>query len=149
MSEYLDGAEKQNALDFAAFCRANKMTPQWQSTNRWRFQHKGKRVCIVRLWDDSRSIIPYNAIGPWPEFSAEWEKFIFDEGLDEIVLENINHCRHCLPCQPGKDLIILGKECTNVCNVMYLFWNPDERTMECVKKLLEFRKQCIAAGKDS
>ena len=78
MSEYLDGAEKQNALDFAAYCRANKMTPQWQSTNRWRFQHKGKRVCIVRLWDDSWSIMPYNAMGPWPEFSAEWEKFIFD-----------------------------------------------------------------------
>lgn len=147
ISSYLSGAVQQNAAAFAAYCRENKLTPQWTSSNTWVLSYKGKRAGYIKLRDDSWYIIPYNAMGPWPVFSEEWEQFIRGEGLTEIVWENIKSCQHCLPCAPGRDFTILGKAFTHVCNAMYVFWNPDARTMDGVKKLIEFRKGLIAAGK--
>ena len=147
ISEYLEGYVRQNALEFAEWIRANKMNPQWASANSWVFGCRGKRAGYIKLRNDSFCIMPYNGMGPWSVFSDAWEKYIREAGLAEIVWENIKFCEHCLPCAPGRNLSILGKDFKNVCNSMVVYWNPDKRTMDCVKKLIAFRKELIIAGK--
>ena len=61
-------------------------------------------------------------------------------------------CGNCygVDCSPGKTKMIFGKEFTNICNadkvnMTFMFTNPDDETLECVKKLILMRKNIIAA----
>jgi hypothetical protein len=83
------------------------------------------------------------------------EKLITEEGLQQIIWDNISYCVHknnegrkdlgCSPtkgCAGGMAKTFLGKEFTGVCRhgTWYVF-NPDEATLNGVKKILEIDKE--------
>jgi hypothetical protein len=155
--EYLDGDNKKNALEFVAYMRANKMQPAWLSANFWKAMCKGKSICYIRLpKGDMRSwLLPEETTNAWTVTPAlnhldAYEDSIIKEGLQSIIWENIYYCRNVLlgicnshKCAPGKSGTILGKEFKNVCHHNQGLWflNPDETTIDCIKKLLELEQK--------
>jgi len=89
-----------------------------------------------------------------------YKEAIMNEGLQDIIWNNANACVYSerspsfgmkkapgckpgKPCAPGRPLTILGKEIRdNCCGYFSLqFWNPDDATVNSVKRLLELEQQ--------
>jgi len=165
--EYLDGEMKKVALDFAAYLRANKMKPAWVLTNQWKAVYKGRNICRI-------SLSPWNPPGKsrkwvvtaYLEHIKDYEEKITDEGLQNLVWDNVFYCVHKPKDSPppeesrqyaldpscdfcgrdfGKNTTICGKELTYICrngNRQY-FWfhDPDGAALSAIKRLLELEKQ--------
>jgi len=155
---FLDGEMKENALDFVAHLRANKMKPMWCLTNQWNANYKGKTICKIHLrkgdggWSNvGRRDKDYWIIQLYRSHMNEYEKTIMDEDLQDIIWNNIVYCRKCKPkgegkrgeCSQGTNIKLLGKEIKDVCGCNWTTWifDPDKATLNGVKKLLELEKQ--------
>jgi len=58
-----------------------------------------------------------------------------------IAWANVNICTSCGgSCSPGTRKAIFGQEFDNVCSTDLAFYNPDAKTLEYVRKLMEMRK---------
>ena len=146
--ELLNGERQQNALDFVAYLREQKLNPRWKSTNSWGIKYKGK-------WIISIGISPGNSgswrIGWWHlgfdfinVFSVEHENAEILDRCKEIVWSNIVYCTGCANCKPGTTKTIFGKDFNLLCYGIFDFKDPDADTLECAKKLLECKKKVIA-----
>ena len=64
-----------------------------------------------------------------------------DESIKEIAWKHVDICSNCGGCKNsgGNRKTIFGKEFDNVCVTPMRFENPDAKTVECVKKLIEIR----------
>ena len=154
---YLDGEMLKTALDFIAYLRANKMNPVWGGVyNQWRYNYKGKGLYVINLCDTN----PHGekkkwAIEPYLKNIAKYNDLIITEKLQEIIWDNASYCRNVLVggcnshgCAPGMTKTIVGKEIKNVCLAhagvgrrVMVAYEPDEATIECIKKLLEFERK--------
>ena len=138
INDVLTGEIKQNALDFAAYLKANEMT-----VNGIEVSYKGKSVCYMHL--DGKEEKP----GPWTiwtdgDYSNENADIPLDGRMKEIAWKNVNICASCGgKCSPGTSKTIFGKEFDNVCSADMAFYMPDAEALECLKKLLEMRKKDI------
>lgn len=137
ITDYLNDDMRINALDFTAYCRATKVVLRQTVENFWGLIYKNEDIGSIWLSSDSWFIVP-NA-----DYSGDWENLIRNEGLVEIVWANVQPCGNCSSCAPGKNMTILGKEFTNVCTCICLFRNPDTATVNCIKKIIEHRKNLI------
>ena len=96
----------------------------------------------------------------------KYEETVIDEDLQHYLWDNIYYCVQKPPeslppveyrnyalnypcniwgCAPGKNIVVCGKELTNVCrngNRQY-FWchDPDKATVTAIKRLLELEKK--------
>jgi hypothetical protein len=70
-----------------------------------------------------------------------------DDHMKEIARAHVNFCANCGSCSPGKRKVIFGEEFDHVCNADMAFHVPDAEALECVKKLLEMRKNEISSSK--
>lgn len=144
---------QRNALDFAAFLRANKLSPRWASANSWVISHKNQRVCYIRLSGTAH----YHNLesGSWHISHVNYghtnlinhdedEQYISDELLGEIALQNVKYCAKCYNCKPGNAVTILDKLFDEVCHSWLLMKNPDANTLSCAKKIVAMRKRAIA-----
>ena len=135
----------KNALDFAAFLRANEMVYDGQ----YEIHYKDKLACYIEPPNDERRRWSVWTVG---DYSNEYEDFPIDERTKEIAWANVVKCGNCVDCDrdPGKTGVIFGKEFANVCNgadsLAMRFTNPDVEALECVKKLVEMRKTAITRG---
>lgn len=137
--DLLKGNRKQDALDFVAYVKSLKMTPQWASANSWAVSYKNKRVCYIKVGNDSWYIRPSVS------YDSSYENFISSENLEEVVWKNIHFCRRCGKCAPGKHETILGRAFDNVCYSIQLeLHNPDATALNCAKKLVVFRRNVIS-----
>jgi len=159
-----DGDMKKIISDFVAFMRANKMSPRWASLNSWKCSYKGKSVCYIKfnpyetiarvdgnVWNVS-PIIDFN--------SNEFEILADDENMRNFFLANPRYCNencHRNTCaakfnQPletytGVKKKILGKDFENMCHGGALVSypnNPDEKEIDFMKKIIEFKKKSIS-----
>lgn len=148
INELLKGDRKQAALDFVSFIKSLKMTPQWASANSWAVSYKNKRVCYIKI-KDFRSKENYWYIRPAIGYDDETIAFCERENLKQIMINSIHFCQGCGKCAPGKRMIFFGKEFENVCcsSIDFEFHNPDAATLECAKKLVDFRRSIIS-GKE-
>lgn len=141
INDVLTGSTLKNALDFAAFLRANEITCG-ESYGDIRYKDKG--VCYMHI--DGKAEVP----GPWTiwtdgEYCEEREDMPMDEHMKEIARAHVNFCASCGgDCSPGKSATIFGKTFDNVCHSVMAFTDPDEEALACVKKLLEMKKREIA-----
>ena len=139
INNVLSGDALKNALDFAEYLNANKMT-----ANGAEISYQGKPVCYMHL--EGAEDYP----GPWTiwtegDYRSEHEDVPMDDNMKEIAWSNVNTCGDCGgDCSPGKSKLIFGKKFDNVCNADMAFYIPDAETLKCVKKLLEMRKHMIA-----
>lgn len=137
--EVLTGAARENALELAAYLRANEMTVGAHGE----VGYKGSVMCYIHI--DGLEEQP----GPWTvwtegDYSNAPEDSRVDEQTKEIAHANVNFCASCGgDCRPGKRKLIFGKEFDHVCSADMAFNNPDARTIDCIKKLLEIRKNDI------
>ena len=139
--EYLDDQMKKTALDFSAWLRENKLTPGWTLSNTWNSRYKGKTIYTVVLgeevWNNSKFwFVSLNLI-----HLDEYEESIVSAGLQKIVWDNIKYCESCTGCAPGRDATLFGKCCAGLCYKPDItVCDPDGKTIDGVKKLLEFEK---------
>jgi len=155
--ECLDGDMKKNALDFVAYLRANKMKPVHDRINTWKATCKGKVIFYINLrqtethqnnrtpfWDGK-----YWNMRIYLDHMNLYEKQIIDEGMQNLIWDNLNYCKKCVgadgvnkPKLCTKTITVLGKEINNFgCWPLICAHNPDEATINGIKRLLELEKR--------
>lgn len=144
IDDNLYGQLKNDAIDFVNFLRANKMSPQWASTNSYALSYKNRRVCIIKinkeewaLWLNTQYNDEFNVC-----FASE------QKDMQNILLSKLVYCFSCGKCAPGHNITILGKEIKNACYCPVIrLINPNEIELDCAKKLVLLRKAAIAENK--
>ena len=141
---YLEGDMKENALDFAAWLRANGMSPGWYGQNRWKASTSSKPICFLFLESSYleykpplnlrlRLVLPH---------MKDYENSITDEALKQLIWDNISPCGNCTYCSPGINLPLFGKELKGTCkNTCMGLINPDKAALDNIKKLLLLEKE--------
>jgi len=146
IGDVLEGDVLQNAVNLIAYLRENKMKPAWSATNAWKISYKTYTVCFIRL----HGAAEYHNLkaGSWHviPFIGEYEDFALSGELREIVWANKKTCPQCGKCAL-KLHQVFGKEYDYVCEKSIVFTNPDAKSVECVKRLLELRRNDIKEGK--
>jgi hypothetical protein len=146
INDLLSGDRKQAALDFVAFIKSYRMTPQWASANSWAVSYKGKRVCYIKVSDYVAEDGSWY-IRPSVDYNDELFDFIENEKFTEIIWDNLHYCRACGRCAPGRRVTVCGREFDHVCHgILFEFHNPDTATLDCAKKLVDFRRDIIAGN---
>lgn len=144
VSVYFKGETRENVLDFIAYLRSNKMTPQWASINSWKISYKSKGIAYIKLWNASWYVDP--DVNPG---DGAFEIYAKNEKLAKIILANIETCTNCLPngkCTPGHSAKIFGKDFRNVCHAPR-FQNPNAKELDCIKKIFDYRRGLVAEKK--
>jgi len=150
INEKLKGDAQKNALDLLNYLITNEMTVDGDAPC-WGINYQGKDVGVFFVTGEED--IP----GPWTVWSDdnnydEVEGILIDKQIKEIAWSHTNICGHFssggTDCgcgnQPGKTKTIFGKKFDNICTSTFMFTNPDAKTLECVKKLMELRKIVIS-----
>ena len=139
---HLDNDLQESALGFIAYLNANKMTPrQWFGPGFWIIPWENNNLFGIHLYgfnsgNDSNGWVFWFFSG---DYSGE-----VDEEVIKLVRDNVGYCVKCSgDCErQGEDLTIFGSKYTNMC---YQFpvriENPDDKTLEKVKKLVDFWKE--------
>lgn len=131
--ELLDGDLKEIALGFAAYLRANQLTPrQWFGPGYWRVPHEKDYLCGI--------VVNQNRWRVW-FFSGDYSGEL-DKGLIGAVHDSVRPCVSCVDdCPKGKDMTVFGKVFTNTCcQFPVQFENPVGSTLEYMKRLIEYWK---------
>ena len=134
IQHYLDGEQRDSALEFAAWAKENELTPKKDGKNpaKWSFPYKD--VCLG-----------------WVHFEPDYRFFFWfcdysgqhDEGFIKAVHERVRFCTTCHggPCSGG-DATIFGKEFKNACQEHTVqFVNPDSTALEYIKQMFEYWKE--------
>jgi hypothetical protein len=147
INEVLTGDIQKNALEFIACLRVNGMLFErvnkgyWEDKLYWYINYKGKSVCFILINGYEK--------GHWTIWSdddrdSNWFRdFPLDEKMKEIAWKNVDICENCGSCGGGTNKTIFGKDFNNVCCTVMRFTNPDVETLECMKKMVEIRKNDI------
>jgi hypothetical protein len=153
--EILAGDARENALEFTSYLRASEMQFErgkgyWKNQRYWMIKYKNEYVCFILINGSGAE----EASGPltiWSDDSgSNWfENYPLNEYMKEIAWKNVDICGKCGGCTvQGTHKTIFGKEFDNVCRTTFRFVNPDARTLACVKKLVELRKNDIEVTSD-
>jgi len=162
--DYLTGNMEKTALDFILYMRANKMPPAYRPSYCFKCSYKSKVICTIGLPSPQRNHYDNQFDQPWmpegirrknywvifPELNhfSEYANLIFDEGFHDIIWneKNIYFCNKCNgrdgSCSTNKS--IFGREFKNLCgarSAFFWFFNPDETTIKCIKRLLELEQK--------
>ena len=143
INEVLSGDSRKNALDFAAFLRANGLPPVFheESGHGWSIMRGDESVGFIIA--DGSAQMP----GPWTIWfnSCDFEDGgADDDDLKQTAWEHASICgnfssggKDC-GCgdQPGFHRTIFGREFENRCHSPLMFTDPDARTLENVEKLM-------------
>ncbi|MDR0475935.1 MAG: hypothetical protein LBH43_19995 [Treponema sp.] len=136
--ELLDGALQENALKFADYLNENQLMLNMSAWGK--FSYNG-----------------YNFGHMWIEGKNNWFFEIFDflhfggfnDEDEEFIKAVHDHVKICnAPCHDecwrAKDVKIFGKKFKSVCSQHSRFFeNPDGKTIEHIKKLIEYSKKTV------
>lgn len=143
--EVLSGDALNNALDFIAYLRENKLNPTWSATNAWKVSSKTFTVCFIRLHGTAE----YHGLGPgeWNiiPFIGKYDADSLPEADKEIAWANKRTCPSCGQCSLKLDTVF-GKKYNYACEAAICFRNPDEAAIACAKKIVELRREEIKLG---
>ena len=154
---------KQTVLDLLEYIKASNLTIRNANPvnyNNWNVFFKGNGMGAIRFRYEggrighSQAYIEENycyIVVNLELFNLEIENFVLSENLSEVVWKNVKYCEGCLStCAPGRDMTLYGKTLKNVCiggSGSIRFINPNAQSLVYIKKLMEFRKGLILAGK--
>ena len=147
IGEVLTGDAQKNALEFFAYLRASEMLFEkgkgyWEDKLYWGIKYRDESICYILINGSEEKAEPWII---WSDDSdSNWfGDFPLDEHMKEIAWENVDVCANCGYCGSGTRKTIFGKEFNNVCRTTMRFINPDVEALECVKKMVEIRKNDI------
>jgi len=133
-----------NALDLISFIKENKISLRWSSTNCWQLYYKSKRIGIIRMTEKA---YPMYALGASSWLFAPWGlddilEIVADDNpkAKEIILSNVRQCNSCSSCGPGHKRTFLGRQFDKACHAGISMINPDKVTVNCIKRMLEVKK---------
>jgi len=124
-----------NFMKFFDFLKDNKLTPRWQSVNKWSVNYKSKLICHISInllmgsgaHDDGWRVSNNGFIKGL--LVNEYDKYIINDKLKEFIWDNIKFppCS-CKPdCKGMQDIAIMGRQFGNVCRCWPIsFKNPSE-----------------------
>jgi len=136
IAKRLKGDAQKNALDLAAFMRANGITSEGNK--------KGDGWAIGGTVGNSIGYLMVNGAaefpGPWTLWfnSCDFEGPV-DDALKEAAWAHASPCGQChagwkdCGCGPRT---MFGREFENLCHSPLMFYNPDAETLENAKKLM-------------
>ncbi len=140
---------KHNVLSFINFLVVNDMIFEkcggyWENQNYYFVKYKNEYVCFI-LINGSGTEEKFAPFTVWSDDSgSKWyENVDLDDKVKSIAWENVDICEYCGSCSGGKSKLIFGKEFENVCRTTFRFVNPNENEFECLKKLIQLRKNDI------
>ena len=137
-SEFLDGDKLKNILDFVAWLRANRISPQFKSKGPGGASYT-TRVCHIKIHRDSWHIWSTGLKG------AYVNDFLACEELKEIVSASLAPCEPCgHRCNSGQGftMMVCGQEFNKICGCCPVrFHNPDAETLKIIKKVIETRNR--------
>jgi len=152
----LTGDVKQTVLDFVEYCNENEMPMRGvgdfcfkgKGMAAVRFRYKGGRLGKSIVYEENSCYIDV----VFEVGNPDYENFVISQNLSDIVWKNVKYCEGCLStCAPGRDMTLLGKTLNKVCvyktDKFLRFIDPNAESLRCIKKILEFRKGIISAGK--
>ena len=146
-SEYLDGEDLNNLLDFVTWMRANRITPTFANKNKNGINYTS-HICFVKLvhkeWEIAIS-------GKHRKHKSGFQDDFFAcEELKEIIAANLSQCEPpgCGHGCPPYTAIICGTKYENVCRCLTVrFYNPNAGTLEIIKKVIAARNNAGKTGK--
>ena len=155
INEVLSESVCDNALDFVAFLRANKMTTPWSAKNSWKICFKGKNMGFM----STSGTAAYRGLGEnsWhicftdSEFANDdtacGEQCVLSEKQKDTIWNTLRNCQKCpYLCNPGKSMTIFGRKFDSVCHQWLSLVNPNAETLDCVKKWFYLYKNSIING---
>lgn len=142
----LNGEALNNALNLIAYLKENKLSPLWSATNAWKISYKSFSVCFIRV----HGAADYHSLekGTWQiiPFIGEYDESSLQSDLKEIVWAKKRTCRGCGKCALPLSHVF-GKKYDYACEKAIVFTNPDMKEIECIKKLIELRRNDVNEGK--
>ena len=125
---------QKNALDFAAFLRANDFSTEWNDEhNGWQIIHQGKIIVFSTVCDDNVFAIVFNSC----DFS---DGCSVDNDLKEFAWKHAaicpTSCGGTEICKMSQKGMIFGKEYENICVAPLECFNLDANELEKVQKLI-------------
>lgn len=158
IDDVLTGDARKNALELTAFLSENEMKFErgkgyWDDKRYFMIKYKDEYMCFilingygsVRHRDEPEGWIIWSDTSDSSD-SQWYENTLLDEHTKEIACLNIDYCANCSPgspCYGGMCKTIFGKEYNGVCCTTFRFDNPNDKEVECVKKLLELKKDLL------
>lgn len=122
----------------------------WANQFYWYVKYNDEDICYILIngTGEEKESAP---LAIWSDTSdsgtsAWYENFPLDEQMKEIAWNNVDICGKCSPnspCYGGIGKTIFGKKFDHVCRCTFRFDKPDDKTLQCVKKLIEIRKNDI------
>ena len=170
----VDKDNQQNALDFVAWLRENKMSPGWGGIhNTWNVNYKGKVLCKIAL---VKTVLNNPIENHWNCFLylaniEKYEDLILSENLQNFIWDNLIYCVHapnidrpanapkikhlasmggtCNKAKCAITVTVCGKAFEHKCGngTFRCFWfvNSNKTELEAIKRFLELER---AARKD-
>ena len=143
--KYFDGEVKQNALDFVAWLRANKLSPRFSATNSWYIYHENDNFMQLRINSKEWPTVDDPEITTFCVCFSAYTKFhdllLNTEGLKQAVIAGFKPCTDCSPnCERREELptaTVCGEKVENVCVPYYLVLrNPSAEVIERIKDVI-------------
>lgn len=156
INEVLAGNAQKLALDFVTYLRAQEMQFERSTTDYW----KDKLYWYIKYQNEFVGFILINGYGSvgdktepegWIFWSDNYNSNLFaDFPLDECTKETAFEHIDFGICGGGITVKLFGKEFSPVCNgTTFRFNNPESEALECVKKLVEIKKNDIQRKTDT
>lgn len=141
VGDYIDGDNLKNLLDFIEFLKANKLTPRFQVVNSWLVRYKNKNICYIKMFDCNgywRPPCPPYMWTVFPNFCPdEFEKYVKDDDMKELILNNIHDHKCRENCTGYVNKTLFGKKFDRICFCHSIrIYNPGGAELECLKRFI-------------
>ena len=142
-ADYLSGSNLTNLLDFAAWMRANKITPTFGSQSKIGVSYTS-HVLYVKLFRGSWQIW---ISGKHRKYGSGYvDDFLACKQLKEIVGQNLPPCRETCKhnCNDGQGhtVVVGGKKYERICGCCTVrFCCPTAETLCVIKRVIENRSK--------
>lgn len=145
VNNVLHGDTQKRALDFVAYLSDNKINAQWSATNAWKISYQSFSVCFIRLYGTAEYYNLKENSWQITPFIGEYDASSLSDEFKEIVWAKKRTCQICGKCALQLDHVF-GKKYDYVCEKSIVFSNPDAKEIECIKKLIDLRRNAIKEG---
>ena len=145
INDVLKGDTQKNAMELVAYLRAKEFaisTLDEKDADTWSGFDVAD-LCYVNV--NGSDQFP----GPWTVWIAannlgQHSEGLADECVKEFAWSHVSPCGSCGgKCSPGTHTTVFGRDFENVCSHNLIFINPDAKTVEGMKKIVDIRKNDI------
>jgi len=138
INELLQGEDRENALDLAAYLNEGGMSPNMKNWGKVKYNNEYNIGSMTIKGKDKWCFEVFSSL----HYQYGYEDN--DEGFVKAVHERVRICE--APCHDecwrAKDVKVFGKEFKSVCSQHSgVFTNPNLKEIGYIKKLIEYRKK--------